>query len=67
MTNIAKFLIAALTAGAITANTVAAAHGWNHVDWTPIAIAWGGALAVFAYPNQPAPSSPTPPASPHVS
>ena len=55
---IAKFLIAVLGAGAITANTVTRAHGWGHVDWTPIAIAWSTALGVFAYPN----TSASPPA-----
>lgn len=54
MTTIAKFLIAALGAAAITANTVSAAHGWGHVNWVPIGEVWGTAVAVWLYPNQPA-------------
>ena len=53
MTLFAKFLIAALGAGAITANAVTAAHGWSNVNYVPIATAWGTAVAVWAYPNQP--------------
>ena len=48
---LAKALIAALGAAAVTANTVARAHGWHNVDWTPIAMVWSTAVAVFAYPN----------------
>lgn len=51
MTAIAKALIAALGAAALTANAVARAHGWGHVDWTPIAIAWSVPVSVYAYPN----------------
>lgn len=47
----AKFLIAAIGALAITANAVARAHGWGNVDWVPIGTAWTAAVAVFAYPN----------------
>ena len=52
MTSIAKALIAALGAAAITANAVSAAHGWGHVDWVPIATAWAIPVGVFAYPNK---------------
>ena len=47
----AKALIAALGALAITANLIERAHGFSHVDWVPIAAAWSTALGVFAYPN----------------
>ena len=55
---VAKALIAALGAAAITANAVSRAHGWGNVDWTPIATAWTTALGVFAYPNTPAKPAP---------
>ena len=55
MTNMAKALIAALGAAALTANTVAQAHGWGHVDWVPIGTAWATVVGVWAYPNQPTP------------
>jgi len=55
--SLAKFLIAAITAGAITANAVARAHGWGNVDWTPIGTAWAGAFAVYAYPNTTKPAA----------
>jgi len=55
MTMFAKFLIALLGAAALTANAVARAHGWSHVDWTPIATAAATAVAIYAYPNSPTP------------
>ena len=57
MTTFAKFLIALLTATAVSANLVARAHGWSHVDWVPIATAYSGAIAIFAYPNTAPPNA----------
>ena len=51
MTKYAKALIAALAAGGQTANLVASAHGWGHVDWPQVAAIWAAVAAIFAYPN----------------
>ncbi len=58
MTKLAKFGIALLTATAIAANEISRAHGWGNVDWVPVATAYAGALAVYAYPNVPTPPKP---------